>query len=106
MPSLPAFTGVFVFGGSLVDPGNDLKVAQFIGSLPFAGVPDGAPTVDKGYFQGRFSDGYNFADLIANKALSQPTQATFPFGASDILTGFSVPGVGQPEGNNLSFAYG
>jgi phospholipase/lecithinase/hemolysin len=103
--SLPAFTGVYVFGDSLVDPGNDLKVAQFLGSLPFGGVPDGAPTADKGYFQGRFSNGYNFADLVANKALHEATQPTFPFGASNILAGFSVP-VAKPEGNNLSFAYG
>lgn len=104
--TLPAFTGTFVFGDSLVDPGNDLKAAQLIGSFPFVSIPNGAPTADKGYFQGRFSDGYNFADLVANKVLHEATQPTFPYGASNVLLGFSIPVVGRPDGNNLSFAYG
>ena len=66
---MPSFTGVYVFGDSLVDPGNDLRAAQKLGDLPFVSVPSAAPTADKGYYQGRFSDGYNFADLISNKEL-------------------------------------
>ncbi|HSV03480.1 MAG TPA: SGNH/GDSL hydrolase family protein [Phenylobacterium sp.] len=104
--ALPAYTGVYVFGDSLVDPGNDLRAADLIGGLPFVGVPDGAPTADKGYFEGRFTDGYNGADLVANKLLHEPTQPTFAFGIQDPLLGLTLPFLSKPNGVNLSFAYG
>lgn len=104
--ALPSYTGVFVFGDSLVDPGNDLKVFDFLKRFPINNLPDGAPTADKGYFAGRFSDGYNFADLISNKLLAQATQPTFPYGISNTLFGVSLGSVGRPSGQNLSFAYG
>lgn len=104
--ALPGFSGVVSFGDSTVDPGNDLKAANFVGNLPFVGLPNGAPTADKGYFEGRFSNGYNFADLVANKLLHEAAQPTFPYGASDALLGIPLPLVDRPEGNNLSFAYG
>jgi lysophospholipase L1-like esterase len=104
--ALPAFSGVYVFGDSLLDPGNDLRAAEIVDALPGGFLPSGAPTADKGYFEGRFTDGYNFADLISNKLLHAPTEATFPYGFSDPLLGLSVPFVNQPEGNTLSFAYG
>lgn len=103
---LPAFSGVFVFGDSLVDPGNALKAANFLGSLPFTSTPERAPTADKGYFEGRFTDGYNFADLVSNKLLLQPTKTTFPYGFEDPLLGIPITLGGRPDGNNLSFAYG
>jgi phospholipase/lecithinase/hemolysin len=105
-PALPAFSGVYVFGDSLVDPGNDLRAAQVLAAFPFVNVPSGAPTADKGYFEGRFTDGFNFADLISNKFLSAPTKPTFPFGFSDPVLGLTVPFENQPSGINLSFAYG
>ncbi|RAK59444.1 hypothetical protein DJ021_06300 [Phenylobacterium hankyongense] len=104
--ALPAFSGVFVFGDSLVDPGNDLKAGVLLGRLPFVDIPSGAPTADQGYFQGRFTDGYNAADLISNKLLQAPTQATFPYGFKDPLLGLSIPFLNRPDGANLSFAYG
>ena len=100
-----AYTGVYVFGDSLVDPGNDLAAYNFLKRFPF-NVPDGAPTADKGYFEGRFTDGYNYADLVSNKLISQATQATFPYGISTDLIGVPLPSVSKPDGNNLSFAYG
>jgi phospholipase/lecithinase/hemolysin len=100
-----SFSGVFVFGDSLVDPGNDLQVFNFLSRFPFD-LPDGAPTADKGYFEGRFSNGYNFADLVSNKFIFQATQATFPYGLSNTLFGATLPNVAKPDGNNLSFAYG
>ena len=104
--ALPGYSGVFVFGDSLVDPGNDLAVFNFLKRFPIDNLPDGAPTADHGYFAGRFSDGYNFADLISNKLLAEPTQATFPYGISNALFGVSLGSVGRPSGQNLSFAYG
>jgi len=108
MDQLPAlqFSGVYVFGDSLVDSGNDLKAAQVIDAFPFASLPEGAPTADKGYFEGRFTDGYNFTDLISNKLLSTPTKATFPYGFEDPVFGLRVPFANRPEGASLNFAYG
>ena len=99
-------TGVFVFGDSLVDPGNDLRAAELLGRFPFVSVPDGAPTADRGYFEGRFSNGYNFADLISNKALGLATKPTFPYGVAETLLGGLPPIGNRPEGENLNFAYG
>jgi phospholipase/lecithinase/hemolysin len=107
MPAaLPAVSGVYVFGDSLVDPGNDLRVADVLGALPFVDVPHGAPTAANGYFEGRFSDGFNFADLISNKFLGSPTKPTFPYGFSDPVLGLTTPFENKPTGVNLSFAYG
>ena len=69
------YTGVYVFGDSLVDAGNILKLAEWYGDLPFSDLPDGAPYADLGYYQGRFSNGLNFADLLANKAIGSVTTA-------------------------------
>jgi phospholipase/lecithinase/hemolysin len=104
--ALPVFSGVYVFGDSLVDPGNALRAARTIANLPFVSLPNGAPTPEKGYFEGRFTDGYNFADLISNKLVAVPTKATFPYGFEDPVFGLPIPFVNRPEGNNLSFAYG
>lgn len=103
---LSATSGVYVFGDSLVDPGNDLAVYNFLSRFPFPNLPNGAPTSDKGYFEGRFSNGYNFADLVSNKLIFQATTPTFPYGLSNTLFGVNLPFQGKPDGNNLSFAYG
>lgn len=101
-----AYTGVFVFGDSLVDSGNVLKLAEFVDSIPFLSIPDGAPTADKGYYMGRFTNGLNFADLVSNKFISVPTVPVFPFGFKDPWFGLSNPFEPDPQGNNLNFAYG
>ena len=101
------YSGVFVFGDSLVDPGNALKLAQWYGDLTFSDLPEGAPTSGLGYYQGRFSNGYNFADLLANKTIGTVTKPIFPFGFEDPWIGIPVaPFASDPNGNNLNFAYG
>lgn len=101
------YTGAFVFGDSLVDSGNALKLAQWYGTLTFSDLPEGAPSAADGYFHGRFSDGYTFADLIANKTIGTVTQPVFPYGYEDPWLGIPVdPFAGDPHGNNLNFAYG
>ena len=101
------YSGVFVFGDSLVDAGNALKLAQWYGSLPLTDLPDGAPTTSLGYFQGRFTNGYNFADLVANKTIGVVTKPIFPYGYEDPLIGIPIdPFASDPNGNNLNFAYG
>ncbi|WP_118856696.1 SGNH/GDSL hydrolase family protein [Sphingomonas mesophila] len=100
-----AYGGVYVFGDSLIDAGNALKLAQFYGNLTFSDLPDGAPAASDGYFQGRFSDGYTFADLLSNKAVGKPTTTIFPYGYE--WNGVEIaPWTTDPKGNNLNFGYG
>src|SRR5215208_6367786 len=102
-----AYSGVFVFGDSLVDSGNALKLAEFYGGLPFTDLPEGAPTAELGYFLGRFSDGYVFTDLIANKTIGVVTKPVFPYGYEDPWLGIPIaPWASDPKGINLNFAYG
>ena len=101
-----SYTGVFVFGDSLVDAGNALKLARTYDYFPFTALPDGAPTSSTGYYKGRFTDGYTFADLISNKFIWTPTKSVFPFGYDDPYLGISFGFLSDPSGNNLNFAYG
>lgn len=101
-----SYSGVFVFGDSLVDAGNALKLAQTYDYFPFTSLPNGAPTTEKGYYKGRFTDGYTFADLISNKFIGMPTKPVFPFGYDDPYLGISFGFFSDPSGNNLNFAYG
>lgn len=102
-----AYTGVYVFGDSLVDAGNALKLAEWYGDLTFSDLPDGAPTAEEGYFNGRFSNGYTFADLVANKAIGQVSQPVFPYGYEDPWLGVEIaPWASDPTGKSLNFAYG
>jgi phospholipase/lecithinase/hemolysin len=102
-----AYTGVFVFGDSLVDSGNALKLAQWYDSLPLTDLPEGAPTADLGYYEGRFSNGFTYADLLSNKAIGLVTRPVFPFGYDDPVFGLPIdPFAGDPSGHNLNFAYG
>ena len=102
-----AYSGAYVFGDSLVDGGNALKLAQWYGGLPLTELPEGAPTADLGYFMGRFSNGYEFTDLLSNKAIGQVSKPVFPFGYEDPWLGVPIaPFAGDPSGRNLNFAYG
>lgn len=101
------YSGVYVFGDSLVDAGNALKLAQWYDGLPLSDLPEGAPTAELGYFQGRFSNGYSFADLVANKTIGVVTKPVFPYNYEDPWLGVPIaPWALDPNGNNLNFAYG
>ena len=100
------YSGVFVFGDSLVDAGNVLELAETYDDFPFTSLPNGAPTTANGYFDGRFTNGYTFADLISNKYLGIATKPVFPFGYDDPYFGISFGFFPDPSGNNLNFAYG
>ena len=102
-----AYTNVFVIGDSLVDAGNALALAEWYDGLPLQDLPEGAPAAEDGYFLGRFSDGYNFADLVANKAIGAVTEPIFPYDFEDPWLGIPIdPFASDPSGNNLNFAYG
>jgi phospholipase/lecithinase/hemolysin len=101
-----SYSGVFVFGDSLVDAGNALRLAETYDYFPFTSLPNGAPTTEKGYYKGRFTDGYTYADLISNKLIGVATKPVFPFGYDDPYLGISFGFFSDPSGNNLNFAYG
>ncbi|MFL6770665.1 MAG: SGNH/GDSL hydrolase family protein [Sphingomicrobium sp.] len=100
------YSGVYVFGDSTVDSGNALKLAETYDYFPFTDLPNGAPTSDKGYYSGNFTDGWTFADLISNKYLAVTTKSVFPFGYDEPFLGISFGFISDPNGNNLNFAYG
>ena len=104
---MPPYSGVFVFGDSLVDSGNALKLAEWYDGLPLQDLPDGAPTTSDGYFGGRFSDGYTYADYLSNKYAGAVTKPVFPYRYEDPYLGLEIsPFAPDPTGNNLNFAYG
>lgn len=101
------YSGVIVFGDSLVDAGNALGLANWYDDLPFTGEVDAAPTAAKGYYSGRFTNGFTFADLISNKYVGVATKPVFPYGYEDPYIGVRIaPFASDPSGNNLNFAYG
>lgn len=79
------YDDLFVFGDSLVDSGN-ARAARLA-----AGGDDPAPP-SAGYFQGRFSNGYNFADYLSFRLGNGPATAA-AFGG----TNFSVGGAQAAE---------
>lgn len=102
-----AFTHVFVIGDSLVDAGNALGLAEWYDGLPLQDLPEGAPTEAAGYYLGRFSNGYTFADLVSNKAIGDVTEPVFPYHFEDPWLGIPIdPFEGDPSGNNANYAYG
>ena len=72
LPSLASaatFSTYFVFGDSLVDAGN-VRIATG-GATPNAAL---------GYFQGRFTNGYDYTDLLSIATFGRPTVASLAGG--------------------------
>jgi hypothetical protein len=101
------YSGVVTFGDSLVDAGNALGLANWYDDLPFTDDVDAAPVASKGYYSGRFTNGFTFADLISNKYIGIATKPVFPYGYDDPYLGIPIaPFASDPSGRNLNFAYG
>jgi phospholipase/lecithinase/hemolysin len=102
--SAQSYSGIYIFGDSLVDSGNARDAAITINSLPppFPDVPDPSPP-SLGYFDGRFSNGYNFADLLSLAYTGVEPSTTFPYGFPSPLGPIPIT---QPIGSSLNFAYG
>jgi len=79
------YRDLFVFGDSLVDSGN-ARIARLAG-----GGQDPAPP-SLGYFEGRFSNGYNFADYLSFDLFGRAATASLQGG-----TNFSVGGAQAAE---------
>jgi phospholipase/lecithinase/hemolysin len=96
------YSGIYIFGDSLVDSGNAKKAANtFDFFLP--GIDDPAPTA-AGYYKGRFSNGYNYADRMSLAVTGKAAKPVFPYGFP--LPIFGQIRYGEPSGNNLNFGYG
>lgn len=96
------FSGIYIFGDSLTDSGNAREAANTF-DIFLPGIDDPAPP-ERGYFEGRFTNGYTYADLLSLAITGRPAATVFPYG-------FPLPLFGQirfdePQGNNLNFAYG
>ena len=80
-----SYSNLFVFGDSLVDSGNarDARIAS-------GGVDPAPPS--QGYYEGRFSNGYNFADYLSLSISGTPATAYLAGG-----TNFSVGGAQAAE---------
>ena len=60
-----AYTGLYVFGDSLVDAGN---IAALTGGA--------TPNRNLGYFENRFTNGYNYVDYINYQLFGSATKAS------------------------------
>lgn len=84
------YSRLYVFGDSLTDSGNALFVTSHV--VPFA--PDiPAPP----YFDGRFSNGYNFADDLNLRLFGKPLTASLQGG-----TDYAVGGATTGTANNAA----
>jgi len=84
------FSSVIVFGDSLIDSGN-VQAASLAG-----GEEDPTPAA-LGYYQGRFTNGPTYADLLSERLTGSGLSTTFPY---------PLEGAPPPEGRNLNFGYG
>jgi outer membrane lipase/esterase len=82
----PSFTSLTIFGDSLVDAGNILAFTR-----------GATPSPAQGYFQGRFTNGYDYTDLLSIDLFGVPTVASsfggtnFAFGGARATTTTGVP---------------
>ena len=71
-----SYSGLYVFGDSLVDSGN-----------AFIGTKGAQPSPADGYFAGRFSNGFNFADYLSFMISGKPTKALLAGGLNSAVGG-------------------
>jgi outer membrane lipase/esterase len=82
----PSFTSLTVFGDSLVDAGNILAFTR-----------GATPSPAQGYFEGRFTNGYDYTDLLSIDLFGVPTVASslggtnFAYGGARATTTSGVP---------------
>ena len=82
----PQYTSITVFGDSLVDAGN---IYSLTGGLQ--------PAMSGGYFQGRFTNGYDYTDLLSIALFGTPTTASrnggtnFAYGGARATATTAVP---------------
>jgi outer membrane lipase/esterase len=77
------YSQLFVFGDSLSDSGNALVATS---NIPFTSSIPGPP-----YFNGRFSNGFNFADRLNQRLFNQPLLPSLA-GGTDYAVGGATTG--------------
>lgn len=106
LPSLASaatFSTYYVFGDSLVDAGN-VRIATG-GTTPNAAL---------GYFQGRFTNGYDYTDLLSIATFGRPTVASlaggnnFAWGGARVVanTSDAIPDLGLQLGTYAARSLG
>ena len=91
--STPRYTSLTVFGDSLVDAGN-----------VFTATNGAIPAATNGYFQGRFTNGYDYTDLLSLSLFGKPTTASlaggsnFAFGGARATPTSRVPDLDEQLG--------
>lgn len=87
----PRYTSLTVFGDSLVDAGNI-----------FALTGNNYPNAGAGYFMGRFTNGYDYTDLISFELFGTPTVASlrpggrnYAYGGAQASPRSGVPDLGE-----------
>lgn len=91
--STPRYTSLTVFGDSLVDAGN-----------VFAFTEGGIPAASGGYFEGRFTNGYDYTDLLSLSLFGAPTTpmvaggSNFAFGGARATNTSDVPDLDEQLG--------
>lgn len=85
-----SYSSLYVFGDSLVDSGN-----------VYAFTSGAQPAIANGYYQGRFSNGYNFADYLAmDIGVAVPLPAVY--GGTNVAVG-GAEAETKPGQSSLSF---
>ncbi|NLS27308.1 hypothetical protein S2M10_23030 [Sphingomonas sp. S2M10] len=85
----PSYSGLYVFGDSLVDSGNAYLATGGMFASP-----------DDGYFAGRFSNGFNFADYLSLAITGTPATPLYAGGRNIAFGGATaefVPGERSPS---------
>ena len=89
-----SYSTFYVFGDSLVDAGNVR-----------AATGGATPDASLGYFQGRFTNGYDYTDLLSISAFGTPTRASllggnnFAWGGARVVAnGDAIPDLGLQLG--------
>lgn len=89
--STPRYTSLTVFGDSLVDAGNI-----------YALTGNSYPSPAAGYFMGRFTNGYDYTDLISFELFGTPTVASlrpggrnYAYGGAQASPRSGVPDLGE-----------
>ncbi len=97
---LTRFDSLFAFGDSLSDNGS----ASHLAGLTLGLVDDPTPA-SKGYFQGRFSNGFNYVDQLYEEITGKSPNTYFSAAEliSDIGQEFSLP---EGARNGVNFALG
>ena len=89
-PSLAAYDAVYAFGDSLVDAGNI-----------YTATGGAIPSPSQGYFMGRFTNGYDYTDILSRSLTGHVTTPSLR-GGTNFAFGGAQAAINVPEPGGLS----